>query len=85
MYHTFKLFKTSNREFLYKEVGIVTINMALVETIVPKELPVMVNNKYSTLYLLEVSLQNKAVVVEPQRYEDFHAMIDQMSQKKQHT
>ena len=81
MYHTFKLFKTSNREFLYKEVGIATVNMALVETIVPRELPAMVNSKYNTLYLLEVSLQNRTIVVEPQSYEDFHTMIDQMSQK----
>ena len=81
MYHTFRLFKTSNREFLYKEVGIVTVNMALVETIVPRELPVMVSNKHSTLYLLEVSFSNKTIIVEPQNYDEFHLTMDQMSQK----
>lgn len=81
MYHTFKLYKTSNRQYLYKEVGIVTINMALVETILSRELPTTTNDKYSSLCLLEVSFNNKTVIVEPQNYEEFQLMMDQMSQK----
>jgi len=81
MYHTFKLYRTSTRQYLYKEVGIITINMALVETILSRELPTTTNDKYSSLCLLEVSFNNKTVMVEPQNYEEFQLMMDQMSQR----
>jgi hypothetical protein len=81
MYHTFKLYRTSNRQYLYKEAGIITINMALVETILSRELPTTTNDKYSSLCLLEVSFNNKTVIVEPQNYEEFQLMMDQMSQR----
>lgn len=81
MYHTFKLYRTSNRQYLYKEAGIITINMALVETILSRELPTTTNDKYSSLCLLEVSFNNKTVMVEPQNYEEFQLMMDQMSQR----
>ena len=81
MYHTFKLYRTSNRQYLYKEAGIITINMALVETILSRDLPTTTNNEYSTLCLLEVSFSNKTVIVEPQSYDEFQLMMDQMSQR----
>jgi hypothetical protein len=55
--------------------------MALVETILSRELPTTTNDKYSSLCLLEVSFNNKTVMVEPQNYEEFQLMMDQMSQR----
>lgn len=81
MYHTFKLYRTGSRQYLYKEAGIITINMALVETILSRDLPTTTNDEYSTLCLLEISFSNKTVIVEPQNYEEFQLMMNQMSQR----
>ena len=81
MYHTFHLYQQLRHSSKYSSVGIITVNMALVETITPKKLPVTTNNKDGIAYLLEISFSNHTIVVEPQSYEDFHPMIDQMSQK----
>ncbi|HIJ11236.1 TPA: hypothetical protein HA278_04215 [Candidatus Woesearchaeota archaeon] len=57
---------------LYKEVGTITVNMALVETILMKELPVSSNGEMEMQCLLEISFPQRSIIVEPTDYDEFH-------------
>jgi hypothetical protein len=75
MFCAFKLYRTSNKDHLYKEVGTVTVNMALIETIIMKELPVGIGGEMEIQCLLEISFSTKSIVVEPTNYDEFHHII----------
>lgn len=82
MYHTFRLFERSRKSgFLETKSSVITINMALIQTIQMKNFCVEIDSDLETMTLLEVSFNNKTIIVEPQNYDEFQLMMDQMSQR----
>jgi len=55
--------------------------MALVQAIQMKNFCVQIDSDLETMTLLEVSFTSKTIIVEPQNYDEFQLMMDQMSQR----
>lgn len=77
--HTFHLYEKKNITPRYEATGIVTINMAQMQTMQMVNLPVVEDLGGGTLCLLKITLVTHTIVCEPQDYESFHKMIDSIS------
>ena len=77
--HTFRLYEKMNLTPKYQTNGTITINMAQIETMQMVDLPVVEDLGGGTLYLLKITLKNCTIVCEPQDYNQFHRMMDQIT------
>ena len=79
LFHTFHLYQQLKHSSKYSSVGIITINMAQMQSMRMLNLPVVEDLGGGTLCLLKITLANHTIVCEPQDYEAFHSMMESVS------
>ncbi len=77
-FHTFHLYEQINHSSKYSSVGFVTVNMDQIQTMQMVDLPVDQDLGGGNLCLLKITFATHTLICEPQDYDSFHKMIDQI-------